>query len=801
MVKVCTSKTCTKNWPIESEICTGCGSGTSTIKTCAHPDGCNKWAVNAGLCVAHGAKVKSCSHTNCTKWAVNGGVCITHGATVKRCTHPSGCSNGAIKGGVCMRHGAKLKLCNFVGGCTNYSLRGGVCMRHGAKKKLCNFAGGCTKYAQRGGLCKGHGSHDIRPSGKSGKASTHTGRKDDGEGDGPDPMMDVSVEDLIQFLPPLHIPVNCGDDPFLKTSPPPPQAAASNENFPLHFPHPPEQGKLVWEPDTVKTMAAPPHPHVKQIYNPTIGMVNIDQQNFEEASTIVTPFDHPNNMVSAKSPPLPALPLVVGDVDVLTEENAITKDSSPDAPPLSPVPPPVVSKKDPSPEVDTTIHSRPNKFVLRLHDMLVAEQGKGFVEWRRGLLILHATNSAFTGEILPKYFGTSNYKTFTRQLNYYGFLHLRSFQEPNSSLTTALWANQVMADTGTDEISSVLKLQRVEPNEFANMALSRRERRHEATSAISNNKGPKRQEEVGHAVEMLLSMARTVLPRVHDPQEPIAETELAARARQGQVASKQWPHQKKKAFLLEGKAPPIHDLHEQIVEADHAARAQELAEEAAAKLKRRSTRPVLPLKRNHPPSPPEEERKLPPLQQQQHHPQSMASPLQHPAIASTRHFTAMADHGPTFYGFGGEMSSIQSLASAHRHEADRLEAESQRLRMQHQHPQQHQQLRYQQHPTSYAQGSTMGRLPPSHEPHHSATNYAAQGNYSTSYAAAQGSQQQHYPPSYAQGIHGMTSVPPWTYPSPISREHPIHYTHYPLSPQVRPVMNDVMPASPQYETE
>jgi len=746
-----------------------------------------------------------------------------------------------------MRHGAKLKLCNFVGGCTNYSLRGGVCMRHGAKKKLCTFAGGCTKYAQRGGLCKGHGSHDIPPRGKSGKprsaldrhmsktSSTNAGGKDDGEGDGPhgrawvslpqgdNPMMDVSGEDLIPFLPPLHIPVNWesaelgGDEPFLKTFPPPP-AAASNVNFPLHFPQSPnEHGKLVWEPETVMTMA-PPHSHVKQIHNPTIGLVNVDQQQVEEASsTIFTPFDHPNT-VSGKPPPLPAPPLVVGDVDVLTEEYAATKESAPDAPPLSPVPPPVVAKKDPSDEVDTN-HSRPNKFVRRLHDMLVAEQGKGVVEWRRGLLILHATNSAFTGEILPKYFETTNYKTFTRQLNYYGFLHLRSFQEPNSSLTTALWANQVLADTGTDEISSVLKLRRVEPNELANISQSRRERRHEATSAIvvqdsegassRNKKGPQKQEEVGDAAEMLLSMARTVIPRVHDPQEPIAEAELAARARQGQVASKQWHQQKKKAsLLLEGKAPPIHDLHEQNVEADRAARAQVVKqEEAAAKLKRCSSRPVLPLKRNHPPLPPEEERKLPPppqqqqQQQKQHHPQSMASPMQHPAIAST--------HGPLFSGFGDEMSSMQSLASAHRQEADRLEAESQRLRMQqqqmqqqqiqhHQHPQQHQQLRYQPHPTSYAQGSTMGRLPPPQEPHHQATNYAAQGTYPPSYAA-QGSQQQqqHYPPSYAQGSHGMTAaVPPWTYPSPISRGQPIHYPQYPISPQVRPMMNDMMPPSP-----
>jgi hypothetical protein len=60
---------------------------------------------------------------------------------------------------------------------------------------------------------------------------------------------------------------------------------------------------------------------------------------------------------------------------------------------------------------------RLNKFVRRLHDMLIAERGRGVVEWRRGLLILHSIKSVFSEEILPK-----NFKTFRRQLNYYGAL-------------------------------------------------------------------------------------------------------------------------------------------------------------------------------------------------------------------------------------------------------------------------------------------------------------------------------------------------------------------------------------------
>ena len=65
---------------------------------------------------------------------------------------------------------------------------------------------------------------------------------------------------------------------------------------------------------------------------------------------------------------------------------------------------------------------RLNKFVRRLHDMLIAERGRGVVEWRRGLLILHSIKSVFPEEILPKYFNTRNFKTFRRQLNYYGAL-------------------------------------------------------------------------------------------------------------------------------------------------------------------------------------------------------------------------------------------------------------------------------------------------------------------------------------------------------------------------------------------
>jgi hypothetical protein len=58
---------------------------------------------------------------------------------------------------------------------------------------------------------------------------------------------------------------------------------------------------------------------------------------------------------------------------------------------------------------------RLNKFVRRLHDMLVEEKDSGIVEWRKGLLVLHSTVD-FTKSVLPKHFNTRNFKTFRRQV-------------------------------------------------------------------------------------------------------------------------------------------------------------------------------------------------------------------------------------------------------------------------------------------------------------------------------------------------------------------------------------------------
>eukprot|EP00529_Nitzschia_sp_RCC80_P018419 CAMPEP_0113500566 /NCGR_PEP_ID=MMETSP0014_2-20120614/32407_1 /TAXON_ID=2857 /ORGANISM="Nitzschia sp." /LENGTH=502 /DNA_ID=CAMNT_0000394931 /DNA_START=233 /DNA_END=1741 /DNA_ORIENTATION=+ /assembly_acc=CAM_ASM_000159 len=132
--------------------------------------------------------------------------------------------------------------------------------------------------------------------------------------------------------------------------------------------------------------------------------------------------------------------------------------------------------------------SRLNKFVRRLHDMLVTEKDGGIVEWRRGLLVLYST-TAFTKSILPKYFNTKNFKTFRRQLNYYGFVHVRSFSATGSS-TTALWINQNLArDEANEDVSAVLKLHRVEPNDAAKTVEGRRVRKEKALFTVEEDIG------------------------------------------------------------------------------------------------------------------------------------------------------------------------------------------------------------------------------------------------------------------------------------------------------------------------
>jgi hypothetical protein len=114
--------------------------------------------------------------------------------------------------------------------------------------------------------------------------------------------------------------------------------------------------------------------------------------------------------------------------------------------------------------------------------MLTQERSKGVVEWRRGLLVLYSIDK-FTKQLLPKYFNTQNFKTFRRQLNYYGFVHVRS-HATSGSTPTALWANQELVNSGSDSISSVLNLRRVEASEASKTPEGRRGRKNEVASSI-----------------------------------------------------------------------------------------------------------------------------------------------------------------------------------------------------------------------------------------------------------------------------------------------------------------------------
>jgi hypothetical protein len=108
-------------------------------------------------------------------------------------------------------------------------------------------------------------------------------------------------------------------------------------------------------------------------------------------------------------------------------------------------------------------------------------------------------------------------------LNYYGFVHVRSFSATGSS-TTALWINQNLAqDEANDDISAVLKLRRVEPNETAKTVEGRRQRKELALHTVEEDIGLDakklqldqirsmaiRGEEYSNVVELVLPAAAT----------------------------------------------------------------------------------------------------------------------------------------------------------------------------------------------------------------------------------------------------------------------------------------------------
>ena len=76
-----------------------------------------------------------------------------------------------------------------------------------------------------------------------------------------------------------------------------------------------------------------------------------------------------------------------------------------------------------------------------------------------------------------------------QKLNYYGFVHVRSFSATGNT-TTALWINQNLAeDEANDDISAVLKLRRVEPNEDAKTVEGRRLRKALAIHTVEEDIG------------------------------------------------------------------------------------------------------------------------------------------------------------------------------------------------------------------------------------------------------------------------------------------------------------------------
>lgn len=119
--------------------------------------------------------------------------------------------------------------------------------------------------------------------------------------------------------------------------------------------------------------------------------------------------------------------------------------------------------------------------------MLSQEGSKGVVEWRRGVLVLLSIER-FTEELLPKYFNTHNFKTFRRQLNYYGFVHVRSQAlsgSTSAASSTAIWANEELIRNGPESsISSILRLRRVEASEASKTPKGRRDRKYCVANSI-----------------------------------------------------------------------------------------------------------------------------------------------------------------------------------------------------------------------------------------------------------------------------------------------------------------------------
>lgn len=227
-------------------------------------------------------------------------------------------------------------------------------------------------------------------------------------------------------------------------------------------------------------MKSESYSHMAQYHTFKISKSPIDRVQNSHENRVNSTMDYPLGMTkqTISLPRSPQTLIEVASVPVTPDPNSLLKRKN-------------SIKSDTSKrnkEQDRRCHLRLNKFVRRLHDMLIREKNSGIVEWRRGLLVLFSTD-AFSKRILPRYFNTRNFKTFRRQLNYYGFVHVRSFSATGNT-TTALWINQNLAeDEANDDVSAVLKLRRVEPDEDAKTVEGRRLRKALAIHTVEEDIG------------------------------------------------------------------------------------------------------------------------------------------------------------------------------------------------------------------------------------------------------------------------------------------------------------------------
>jgi hypothetical protein len=94
-----------------------------------------------------------------------------------------------------------------------------------------------------------------------------------------------------------------------------------------------------------------------------------------------------------------------------------------------------------------------------------------------------------------------------------GFLHVRSFSSSSGSGTTALWVHHELADHGSNSISSVLKLKRVDSN-ISKTPQGRRERKHEAASSAEVQDLADKLLSAGYSDVSTTSSSSSAIPKV-----------------------------------------------------------------------------------------------------------------------------------------------------------------------------------------------------------------------------------------------------------------------------------------------